>query len=453
MEFLKRTLLCFLLLAGPAAAAESYSMATVTEEGKSVSAIDFSPDGKMIAIAIAEDEAALRVKEIAGGEGVLIKWQGRFAYLVAFSPDGKRLAAATIDFGLRIWDVASGSEIAALDLPKEQAFAIDLSPDGARIAVAFGDHAAHILDVASGRPLAVLTGHTEAVLGVAWSTDGSRMVTASKDGTARIWDVATAREIVRLQHEGAVNAAAWSFDGRKIVTGADGGKVTIFDAATGALERTISADDQEPILAVAFSRDGTRIASGSANRTARILNAASGETIAVLSGHIDAVYSVAFDPEGDRVLTAGRDATGRIWTRLKPGRMPDGLAGLWHQNLMAPEPMDDVLTRYMCLMNPFNVHEDGLIIAFMGDVENEPPLAALHLRCAADLSCQVFHGPPAQSVREPVDAATLKVEGDGAELCFTGECRVLARCPAIAWTEEEKASGYKDAWEERVMGE
>jgi hypothetical protein len=79
------------------------------------------------------------------------------------------------------------------------------------------------------------------------------------------------------------------------------------------------------------------------------------------------------------------------------------------------------------------------------------PEAQNHLRCAADLSCQIFPGPPAQGV-EAADTTKLTFSREGGELCMGGECRVLARCPAIAWTEEEKANGFAEAWEKRVLG-
>ena len=134
--------------------------------------------------------------------------------------------------------------------------------------------------------------------------------------------------------------------------------------------------------------------------------------------------------------------------------MPDGVAGLWYQNIISPGTPDDLrrdLVRILCLSNPFNIHEDGLIVSFCGATEREVPEARVHLRCAADLSCQVFPGPPAQ-VLELVDTAKLTLSGEGGELCFGGECRVLARCPAIAWTQEEKASGFAEAWEKKVLG-
>jgi WD40 repeat protein len=50
------------------------------------------------------------------------------------------------------------------------------------------DKTARIWDTASGKELAVLRGHQGMVLSAAFSPDGTRIVTASWDGTARVWD-------------------------------------------------------------------------------------------------------------------------------------------------------------------------------------------------------------------------------------------------------------------------
>jgi WD40 repeat protein len=63
------------------------------------------------------------------------------------------------------------------------------SPDGSRIVTASEDRTARIWDAASGKEIAVLRGHEGAVRSAAFSPDASRIVTASGDGTARIWDV------------------------------------------------------------------------------------------------------------------------------------------------------------------------------------------------------------------------------------------------------------------------
>src|SRR5262249_8916948 len=106
MDCWKRTLFGLLLVlvtTAGAAGTEFYSKTTLTEAGSSVTAIAFNPDGTKIARAL--DDASIRLKDTAGGEGTLLKWDGQPAYFVIFSPDGTRMAAATMDSGLGVWDV------------------------------------------------------------------------------------------------------------------------------------------------------------------------------------------------------------------------------------------------------------------------------------------------------------------------------------------------------------
>ena len=74
------------------------------------------------------------------------------------------------------------------------------SPDGSRIVTASTDNTARIWNAATGEEIAVLQGHEHSVMHAAFSPDGSRIVTASIDKTARIWDAATAKEIARLRN-------------------------------------------------------------------------------------------------------------------------------------------------------------------------------------------------------------------------------------------------------------
>ena len=72
------------------------------------------------------------------------------------------------------------------------------------------------------------------------------------------------------------------------------------------------------------------------------------------------------------------------------------------------------------------------------------------MRCVSDLTCQIFVGAPAPGP-EPIGTGNLAVAGDTGSLCLTGECRPIARCPQLEWTDEERNRGFADAWEARVL--
>jgi WD40 repeat protein len=85
-----------------------------------------------------------------------------------------------------------------------------------RTPTASEDRTARIWDAATGNEIAVLRGHEGSVTSAAFSPDGSRIVTASGDRTARVWDAATGKEIAVLRgHEDAVRSAAFSPDGSR----------------------------------------------------------------------------------------------------------------------------------------------------------------------------------------------------------------------------------------------
>jgi WD40 repeat protein/serine/threonine protein kinase len=67
------------------------------------------------------------------------------------------------------------------------------------------------------------------------------------------------------------------------------------------------------INSVAFSPDGQRIVTGSFDHTAKVWEAVGGKELLTLKGHSDSIWSVAFSPDGQRIVTGSEDQTAKIW--------------------------------------------------------------------------------------------------------------------------------------------
>jgi len=67
-------------------------------------------------------------------------------------------------------------------------------------------------------------------------------------------------------------------------------------------------------LSVAYSPDGSRIVSGSSDKTLRIWDAQTGAPLGEpLTGHKGNVLSVAYSPDGRRIVSGSSDRTLRVW--------------------------------------------------------------------------------------------------------------------------------------------
>jgi WD40 repeat protein len=76
----------------------------------------------------------------------------------------------------------------------------------------------------------------------------------------------------------------------------DARAIKLWDVKSGAAIRSLGGHEG-PVEALAYSPDGKRLASGSADKTVRLRDVAAGRDLAVLRGHVKAVFNRSPAPD------------------------------------------------------------------------------------------------------------------------------------------------------------
>ena len=255
------------------------SVATLARRHE-VDEVAFSPDRKFVGTT--DWRGRIRIQELATGRTMPLPDISVGAFSGgAFSADGGLVVALNADDGgAWVWVRTTGRAVAVLNARSaiEELSSAVLSPDG-RLALTTGNSPT-LWDVKSGKRVARLGGQDDATLLAEFSPNGRLAMTMNPCGRTEVWDVATRTRIAVLKPgptcEGSTYPAArFSPDSKLVVVVREDHTAEVWDIATESLVRVLD-------------RHGIRVNGGD-------------------------TPSIAFSPNGRRIVVAGPDGVARLY--------------------------------------------------------------------------------------------------------------------------------------------
>ena len=292
--------------------AATYQKLALFSTARMVNCVSFSPDG--IILASGSEDNAIKLWDIATGTNIAtLEGHRNRIRSVSFSPDRTMLASGSSDNTIKLWDIATGTNIATLEGHKDLIYSISFSPDGVILASGSRDKTVKLWNVATGQNIATLEGHKDEVFSVSFSPDGTMLASGSYDTTVKLWEVMTKENIATLKHKRQVVSIAFSSNGEALASGIWDGTILLWDMKTGINIDTIEGHTERyHVSSLSFSPDGLSLASVSfVDGRVKVWDLGTGSVIVL--AHTNVAKSISFSPDGTTLASGAEDETIRLW--------------------------------------------------------------------------------------------------------------------------------------------
>jgi len=236
-------------------------------------------------------------------------------HALAWSPDGSSLAVSAGD-QIGLYRSPSFHETSLIPAGVWST-ALAFHPDGSLLASAGWDGSISVWRTLTGELLHSRVAHKKGAYAVAFSPDGRLLASGGSDAIARLWDAATGEPLGQMiggTH--AVPALAFQ-PGEASLAIVNGNLIRWRDTASQRILRTLRA--QASIYTLAFNPAGDRLATGDSSGQVQIWDISKGEPLFSLPhssetvGPAALVWKVIFSPDGALLASAGGDGTVQLW--------------------------------------------------------------------------------------------------------------------------------------------
>ena len=279
-----------------------------------------SPSGSMFAVSPRRDRVSLLNAQTRTPVGPPLRGPLGYVSAIAFSPDGKLIAATGTQQSV-IWDTAQRTTIRVL--PVGGPGGISFSPDDRTVAIARSDSIVALYDLRTGKQTKKLVGYGS-IKDLDFSRDGRLLATATLGLSAFIWNVAD-ESIVSDLHDGlpSLSIRFSPRDDKLVAVGITSSRVVFwkldpthrYEGAWAArrLGQPLTGHNGA-VDSLDFSPDGSTLVTLSADGKLRLWDVATRKLIGAPLPVSNTGGSVRFFPDGKHVLGVFRSGAGIVWS-------------------------------------------------------------------------------------------------------------------------------------------
>ncbi len=285
-----------------------------------ISAIAFSPDGKLLASGSVHDKTTNHVVKIwtlpSGNLSTTIRGHTDCVNAVAISADGSLLASGSADETVKVWTLPKMKLLKTFSNHSKynNQNSLSISADSKLLAY-IGGHGIMTFSLSGFKPLAKMTD-----LGLPWiiavSPSGNLLASGHGDinsGLIGLWSLPDGKLVKELTgHKQSVWALAMSPDGKLLASGGQDGTIKTWTLPEGELQETLNA--QSIVYSLSISPDGKTLAAGESGMI-ELWSLPAGKIQNTLTGFEDRpnVESLAFSPDGNILASGGSDGQIYLW--------------------------------------------------------------------------------------------------------------------------------------------